>query len=243
MTSQDRSTKTGATSQQPSGALAVEVPWPRLGGLPLHPRLEAVLRRLQAAERAAVGEDRRPAFKLTREVLGASVRLGVPTPVLAACMGTSRASLRNRASRVDGVIPAELVRQLTDLTPRQLDRLSRGELTRGGNLADRPEYPTIDVVRALLSTPRPGGTPVGSGRQIVRVPVGDEAVTSTATTRPSSPRGDREPETMAAAEPQSSQVHETKSLSEISRPNRFSGPSLSAGCGSGISAHDEHGDR
>lgn len=141
---------------------------PRLDGLPLHPRLEAVLRRLQAAERAAVGRDRRPTFKLTRDVLGASVRLGVPVPLLAACLGTSRASLRDRASFADGTITAELVRQLTDLTPRQLDRLSMGELSRDGTAADRDVYPAVDVVRALLKTPwpkatRPRGAPTRAG--------------------------------------------------------------------------------
>lgn len=66
--------------------------------------------------------------------------------------------MRNRASGLDGTITAELVKELTDLTPAQLNRLSRGELTRHAEQADRPARPatyrTLDVVRALLHTPR-----------------------------------------------------------------------------------------
>ena len=44
---------------------------------------------------------------------------------------------------------AELVYQLTDLTPAQLDRFSRGELTRAGAHPDPGQaYLTTDVIRA-----------------------------------------------------------------------------------------------
>ncbi len=121
----------------------------------LHPGLRALLIRVQVAERAAVGTHRRPTFRLMRELLGASVRLGVPAQLLAECLGTNRAAVRNRASGRDGPMSAELIRQLTDLTPDELDQLSGGELTRHAGQRDPPMYVTLDVVRALLSTPRP----------------------------------------------------------------------------------------
>jgi hypothetical protein len=135
---------------------------PALSALPgsadqaLHPRLEALLQRVQAAERTATGPHRRPTFRLMREILGASVRLGVPGADLAQCLGTSGESLRKRASGPDGTIPAELIQQLTDLTPNQLDTLSNGDLTRDNDPADvTAVYPTTVFIRALLNTPRP----------------------------------------------------------------------------------------
>lgn len=119
----------------------------------LHPGLELVLRRVQEAERSAVGAQRRPTFRLMREILGAAIRLGVPAQLLADCLGTSRQSVRNRASGLDGTLSAELIQRLTDLSPAQLDRLSGGELTRHTQRADQRAHATTDVVRALLGTP------------------------------------------------------------------------------------------
>lgn len=123
-------------------------------GLPLHPRLEALLRRVQAAERVATGHHRRPTFRLMREILGASVRLGVPTGQLAECLGTTRGAIRARASTPDGTLTPEMLERLTGLTPRRLDRLSGGALSRDGQPAERTHYCTSDVVRAILRTRR-----------------------------------------------------------------------------------------
>jgi hypothetical protein len=129
----------------------------RLDGLSLHPRLETLLRRVHAAERVAAGAHRRPTFRLMRELLGAAVGLGVPVRLLAECLGTSRGAVSVRASAYDGTIPAELVRQLTDLSPAELDHLSDGELTcRGGRVGDEV-FSTTDVIAAVLKTPRQTG--------------------------------------------------------------------------------------
>jgi hypothetical protein len=90
-----------------------------------------------------------------RELLSASVRLGVPAQLLAECLGTSRQAVRNRASSLDGAITPELLQQLTDLTPTQLDSLSGGELTRSGRLTNQGTHSTTDVIRAVLATRRP----------------------------------------------------------------------------------------
>ncbi|MDQ4053280.1 MAG: hypothetical protein M3237_11365 [Actinomycetota bacterium] len=98
-----------------------------------------------------------------RELLRASVQLGVSPRLLAECLGTSQRAVRARAnSAAGGTVTAELIEQLTDLTPRQLDRVSRGELTRSADPADHEggaSYRIRDVVRAVLSiptTPSPG---------------------------------------------------------------------------------------
>lgn len=143
----------------------------------LHPGLKALLLRVQAAERAAVGANRRPTFRLMRELLGASVRLGVSAQQLGECLGTSRASVRNRASGREGPMSAELIEQLTGLTPALLDHLSGGELTRHGGPPPQPTYLTLDVVRALLSTPRSRPEDRPGGRS-------EDAVPPTTTTAP-----------------------------------------------------------
>lgn len=129
---------------------------PILGALtqqPLHPRLAVVLRRIQAAEQTATGAQRRPTFRLMREVLSAAIELGVPAKQLADCLGSNTSAVRNRAHGPDGTMGPELIRRLTDLTTAELDRLSHGELNR-----DRPTgtgaYRTADVVRALVSIAR-----------------------------------------------------------------------------------------
>ena len=147
----------GAGREQPTPPVAGATLW--IDGQALHPRLKALLQRVQEAERTAVGNQRRATFRLMRELLSASVRLGVPTQQLAECLGRSRESVRNRASGRDGRITPELIRQLTGLTPAQLNQLSRGELDRlreHNDPADQASpYLTTDVVRALLKTPRP----------------------------------------------------------------------------------------
>lgn len=154
MTSHHGSTKSSGTGHQPPHPpTASALLW--TDGQELHPRLEALLLRVQAAERTAVGPHRRPTFRLMREVLGASVRLGVPPQLLADCLRRTRDSVRNRATELNGTVSAELVRQLTGLNPAQLDRLSGGELTRHAEHADQRTFLIADLVRALLNTPWP----------------------------------------------------------------------------------------
>ena len=119
---------------------------------PLHPRLAEMLRRIHKAEKTATGDQRRPTFRLMREVLTASIHLGVAAKLLAECLGTSAQSVRNRVSDPDAMMGRELISQLTDLTPEELDVLSHGELTRNQPSAVTA-YRTIDVVRALVSIP------------------------------------------------------------------------------------------
>jgi hypothetical protein len=130
---------------------------PILGALtqqPLHPRLAEVLRRIQAAEKTATGAQRRPTFRLMREVLSAAIELGVPAKQLAECLGSNTNSLRNRAHGPDGTMSPELIRRLTDLTPDELDRASDGALNRDRAIGTDGAFRTADVVRALLSIAR-----------------------------------------------------------------------------------------
>jgi hypothetical protein len=87
-----------------------------------------------------------------RELLAAAVRLGVSPQSLAACLGVTRESIRNRANGPDGVLTPQQIEQLTDLTPRELDRLSGREPARACDMVSTT-YPTTDVIRVLLATP------------------------------------------------------------------------------------------
>jgi hypothetical protein len=87
-----------------------------------------------------------------RSVLGASVALGVPLRLLADCLGTRPDSVRNRAGRPAGIVTSDLILALTDLTPTELDQLSGGALSRAERTLPA-SFQTIDLVRALISTP------------------------------------------------------------------------------------------
>ncbi|WP_426247226.1 hypothetical protein [Nocardioides sp. LHG3406-4] len=94
-----------------------------------------------------------------REILGACLSLGVPGQLLADCLGTSRDSVRNRAASPDGVIAADLIQWLTDLSPAQLDRLAGAQLHHHLDpQSGAVTYSTADVIRALLNTPRRDGS-------------------------------------------------------------------------------------
>lgn len=122
---------------------------------PLHPRLADLLTRLAILEQTATGSLLRPTYRLTRQVLGTSVELGVPVEQLADCLGRRRASIGTRVQATPGTISRGLIRELTGMTPEELDRLSGGALTglAQGDNADE-HYPVADFVRALLHTPR-----------------------------------------------------------------------------------------
>lgn len=133
----------------------------------LHPRLCDVLLRVQTAERTAAGPDRRPTFRLMRELLGAALSLGVTARALSDCLGTSPASVVTRARSSEGLtLSAQLVEQLCDLTPAELSSLSAVPLT---TVDDTPEtgehYSTTDFVRTVLALHRaPFGSPAATRR-------------------------------------------------------------------------------
>ncbi len=121
----------------------------------LHPRLGDVLLRVQTAERTAAGPDRRPTFRLMRELLGAALSLGVPARALSDCLGTSPASVVTRARSSEGLaLSGQLVEQLCDLTPSELSSLSAVPLVVVDGAPETGEhYRTVDFVRTVLALP------------------------------------------------------------------------------------------
>jgi hypothetical protein len=137
--------------------MTVGEPFHDLGRSTLPPGLADLLHRVQQAERTARGAQRRPTFRFMRDVLGASIHLGVPVRLLAECLGTTPGSVRNRASRLDGLVAADLATELTGLTPAQLDRLSGGARSVARRGSGALGYPTIDLVRAVMCAPARNG--------------------------------------------------------------------------------------
>ena len=100
------------------------------------------------------GPERRPAFRLTRIVIAAAIDNGITAHDIATCLDTSADAVRGRITRSDASLTAAMVRQLTGLSPVQIERRARVQLkpTPAGH------YLTSDIVRLLLTTsPTAGG--------------------------------------------------------------------------------------
>jgi hypothetical protein len=109
-----------------------------------------LLRAAQEAENHAIGLDRRPAFQLTRHLLGGARRAGYPVRVLAETLGISVASLRARASS-DGPVPGARVMALVGLDDATLGRWAEdGRLAPTG---DAGAYLASELVRLLADGP------------------------------------------------------------------------------------------
>ena len=116
-------------------------------GLPT--RLAQVLQRAHCAELAAVGTERREAWRTTGELLGAAMVAGYSSQVLARCLGVSRESIRTRAER-DGWVSASSVQRIGELGAdirRSWDAAGHPVTTVDGTVL----YPALDLVRALAS--------------------------------------------------------------------------------------------
>jgi hypothetical protein len=126
---------------------------PAFGRPGLHPGLSAMLQRAHADEVAARGAQRRPAFRLVRELLGACLTLGIPVDLLADCLGITQSSLRTRISRNDGLLTGAQVLHLTGHSPESLAAAAGMPLPRqDGLVLATAMYRTADVVRAVLAS-------------------------------------------------------------------------------------------
>jgi hypothetical protein len=68
-----------------------------------------LLRAAKHAELAAVGSDRRGAFRTTRSLIGAARRLGFTLPVLAEMLEVTDGSVRNRTGPPLPVLPSVFI--------------------------------------------------------------------------------------------------------------------------------------
>jgi len=119
-------------------------------------RLAAVLRRALDAEQSAAGNQRIPAFRLTRHLLGGARRAGYTTSQLAGCLGVSVESVRTRGGS-DGLVAVEDFATLAELDPQTVDQWATDGLVQH-TVADDPGRRHCDaseLLRALdrLDTP------------------------------------------------------------------------------------------
>jgi hypothetical protein len=71
-----------------------------------HEALRVLLQAAKQAELAAVGPDRRRAFRTTRSLIGAARRLGFTLPVLAEMLEVTDGSVRNRTGPPLPILPS-----------------------------------------------------------------------------------------------------------------------------------------
>jgi hypothetical protein len=107
-----------------------------------------LLRRAQAADRAARGPDRRPALAFTRAVIGGVRARGYPVATIAGCLGVSEGSVRDRATRGAWLAADRLRSAVGAGSPA--DRVVRHEL--GPPDPTMAGYPAADVVRVLAAS-------------------------------------------------------------------------------------------
>ncbi len=129
----------------------------------LQPFLAELLRRLHQGELTAEGPDRRPAFRLSREVIGAAIAQGVPARQIAVCLGVTVGSIRDRRSNADGLMEISEVEHLTGLTPEAINQRSSVRLKLAHDHIVET-YLISDVVRAVLARPEPSPTPASDRR-------------------------------------------------------------------------------
>jgi hypothetical protein len=115
------------------------------------PVLATALRRAHAAESSAKGEQRIPAFRLTRSLLGGARAAGFPNAVLAQCLGTTVQSVRTRGGS-DGWIAATTFADLAGLPVEFVRAWTADGLlpSRTVDVLGNDCFPASDLVRALI---------------------------------------------------------------------------------------------
>ena len=136
----------GPTPSPPNGRAARADPTAR----PLPDRLITALQRAHTAEQVAVGEQRRPAFRLTRALLGGARRAGYAPTLLAQTLGISIHAVRGRGGG-DGWISRQVFTDLTDLPPGVIDSWATAGLLPARALDEigRDCYLASELIRAL----------------------------------------------------------------------------------------------
>jgi hypothetical protein len=126
--------------------------------LPLPTKLIALLNNAHAAELAAVGHERIPAFRTMRALLGGARSAGYTAAQLAACLGVRTETLRARAG-MDDWIRDETFADLAALQASTIRRWQRRGLLVRTQLDDegrQRHHLASELIRALIrnnSTP------------------------------------------------------------------------------------------
>jgi hypothetical protein len=127
--------------------------------------LVKILQRAHTAELAAAGPRRRPAYRVTRELLGGAIGIGYTASALADCLGTTAQSVRTRASR-DGWVAATTIQDLADIGPETIAEWRATGLLPNERRAPTGEsyFPAVDVIWAVgVSDSEPDLPLLGSG--------------------------------------------------------------------------------
>lgn len=114
-------------------------------------RVVAVLRRARAAEQGAAGEQRIPAFRITRSLIAGTRSAGYTNAQVAACLGMTVTGVRARGGS-DGWIAAEDFAELADLPIDTIERWAETELLphAAADAAGQRYYLASELMRALV---------------------------------------------------------------------------------------------
>jgi hypothetical protein len=135
----------------PLPPINVRPPCPAGSGPALPPVLATALRRAQAAEQAATGYRRVPAFRLTRSLIAGARVAGYPIADIAACLGVSLSAVRGRGGS-DGWISAVRFAELADVHLGTIEQWAVDRLlsTAGVDAHGQRCYPASELVCALI---------------------------------------------------------------------------------------------
>lgn len=136
----DPSPLQGGRRPQNSGVLLRVVP----------DRLATPLRRAHATEHVARGQERIPAFRLTRSLIAGARFAGCTDAAVAECLGISLNAVRTRGGS-DGWIAVAEFAELTDLTSKTIELWARDGLLPHTATDDygRRYYAASNLMRAL----------------------------------------------------------------------------------------------
>jgi hypothetical protein len=109
-----------------------------------------LLQRALAAERIASGPQRRPAYRVTRELLGGALEVGYSPLDLSVCLGISAASIRTRIS-TGGWLATSTLAELADIGAEQIQHWRSEGLLPNERSAPSGEsyFAAADVIWAL----------------------------------------------------------------------------------------------
>lgn len=108
------------------------------------------LRRALAAEQLAIGQERRPAFRLTRALIAGARFAGCTDTAVAGCLGISLNAVRTRGGSDEWIAVDDFI-ALTELAPSVIDQWASDGLLSLTRIDDdgRDFYAASQLMRAL----------------------------------------------------------------------------------------------
>lgn len=117
---------------------------------PVSAQVAAALRRARSAEQVAAGEQRIPAFRITRFLIAGTRSAGYTNTQIAECLGMNLSGVRARGGS-DGWIAVNDFADLTDLSTQTIELWADAGLlpNAAADVTGHRYYPASELMRAL----------------------------------------------------------------------------------------------